>query len=402
MATNRRRSCTTGAKSWSLWIQRCFSYGQDVGEGFFDFDRLEMLSPADWKPWTPPLAWQEGELDELEEPPHGLADSDVQEDAVHEEFSDSDQEDCPSVDGSVGNRLPALMSTGGGGYAVNSQETQGEPRKSKPSVQSGGRKCKHRKFGRRLNFSSGKFEPTNKQKSKVIDFPPGFEVDLTKDFEQMRVHELRSAIGCLRSIRHPCWEPIQMDDTPVAVSRPPSDLDYGGMDWIDADPELNIFENEEPEERDLMNLNWRSEADTWQGKRWIKVESVVDSGSAAPVAPPTMAPHVQIEESEGSKRGQKWTSASKHKLKNLGQQRIHAATESGNPTDVLFQIAEVGKPLVSVSAVCERGNRVIFGKGGGVVKNVRTAEFYRKNGVYIMSLWLMDEPHSQASPFTRP
>ena len=68
------------------------------------------------------------------------------------------------------------MSTGGGGYAVNSQETQGEPRKSKPSVQSGGRKCKHRKFGRQLNFSSGKFEPMHTQKSKVIDFPPGSRV----------------------------------------------------------------------------------------------------------------------------------------------------------------------------------------------------------------------------------
>ena len=145
----------------------------------------------------------------------------------------------------------------------------------------------------------------------------------------------------------------------VAAPCSPSNLD-----WIDADPELNIFENEEPEERDLLNLVWRSEPDTWQGKRWIKVESVVDSGAAAPVAPPSMAPHVQVEESEGSKRGQKWTSASKHTLKNLGQQRIHAATETGNPTDVLFQIAEVGKPLVSVSAICERGNRVIFGKGG--------------------------------------
>ena len=152
-------------------------------------------------------------------------------------------------------------------------------------------------------------------------------------------------------------------------------------------------------------MNWRSEPDNWEGKRWIKVHSVVDSGAAAPVAPPTMAPHVQVEESEGSRRGQKWTSASKHKLKNLGQQRIHACTEAGNPTDVLFQIAEVGKPLVSVSAICERGNRVIFGRGGGVVKNMMTGAetpFCRRNGVYVMSLWLMDEPHTETSPFTRP
>ena len=56
-----------------------------------------------------------------------------------------------------------------------------------------------------------------------------------------------------------------------------------------------------------------------------------------------MAPSVQVEPSEGSRRGQKWTTASKHKLKNLGQQRIHAYTEGGNPIDVLFQVAEIGK-----------------------------------------------------------
>ena len=150
---------------------------------------------------------------------------------------------------------------------------------------------------------------------------------------------------------------------------------------------------------------WKSGSDDWQGKRWIKVESVVDSGAAAPVAPPSMAPNVQVVPSEGSRRGQKWTTASKHKISNLGQQRIHACTESGNPTDVLFQIAEVGKPLVSVSALCEKGNRVIFGRAGGVVQNVATGAetpFYRKNGIYVLSLWLMDEPHTEDSPFARP
>ena len=39
------------------------------------------------------------------------------------------------------------------------------------------------------------------------------------------------------------------------------------------------------------------------------------------------------------------------------------------------------------------GNRVIFGKSGGVVKNLRTGKeipFYKKNGIYVMSMWLMD------------
>ena len=121
-----------------------------------------------------------------------------------------------------------------------------------------------------------------------------------------------------------------------------------------------------------------------------------------PRGPSKHAPECDGAASEGSKRGQKFTSASKHKLKNLGQQRCKAYTEEGEPTEVLFQIADVSKPLVSVSAICERGNRVIFGRSGGVVQSLRTGgqiPFYRKNGIYILSMWLQD---SDDEDFTRP
>ena len=102
----------------------------------------------------------------------------------------------------------------------------------------------------------------------------------------------------------------------------------------------------------------------------------------------------------------KYTSASKHKLVNKGQQSIHACTEEGDFMDVLFQVAEVSKPLVSVSALCERGNRVIFGRSGGVVQNLKTGQdipFYRRNGIYILSMWLLDEPKDTTTPpFHRP
>ena len=70
----------------------------------------------------------------------------------------------------------------------------------------------------------------------------------------------------------------------------------------------------------------------------------------------------------------------------------------------MFQVAEVGKPLISVSALCEKGNRVLFGRGGGIIRNIesgRESQFYRKNGVYVMSLWMLDEPHDEGSPFGR-
>ena len=71
----------------------------------------------------------------------------------------------------------------------------------------------------------------------------------------------------------------------------------------------------------------------------------------------------------------------------------------------------MSKPLVSVSAICERGNRVIFGRSGGVVKNVKTGAeipFYRRNGIYVLTLWLEDGPEGTGNglpkepPFRRP
>ena len=125
----------------------------------------------------------------------------------------------------------------------------------------------------------------------------------------------------------------------------------------------------------------------------MNVDSVMDSGAAAPVAPLSMLPHVTIQPSPGSQRGQTYTSASKHKVKNLGQQRIRACTEDGDETQVLFQIADVSKPLVSVASICERGSRVLFGRSGGVVIDMKSGKeipIYKRNGIYVLSLWLMD------------
>ena len=207
-----------------------------------------------------------------------------------------------------------------------------------------------------------------------------------KEFEQNTIQELREIVERLQKVEIPDW-----------------------LDQTEEDVTMSLFDDDDrdagEESKDVLSSlgsSWRSEPQTWEAKRWVKVSSVVDSGASTAVAPPSMAPNVPIVPSEGSKRGQKWTSASKHKLKNLGQQSIHACTESGSMTDVLFQVAEVSKPLISVSALCERGNRVIFGRAGGVVQNIRTGRqtpFYRQNGIYVLSLWMLDEPEE---PFTRP
>ena len=165
----------------------------------------------------------------------------------------------------------------------------------------------------------------------------------------------------------------------------------------EADAESQIMSSDELQ---TASNSYKTDAETWQGGRWIMVRSIVDSGASNPVAPPQMAPNVPITPSPGSLRGQVYGTAGKEKLSNLGQQHIKACTAEGHETEVLFQIADVKKPLVSVSTICERGNRVLFGKSGGVIQNITSGvetPFFKKNGVYVLDMWLQDEP----APFPR-
>ena len=61
--------------------------------------------------------------------------------------------------------------------------------------------------------------------------------------------------------------------------------------WYDGDYEPNSEEAqrfimwEEENANELLGFIWGSEPQTWGEKKWVKVESVMDSGAAAPVAP---------------------------------------------------------------------------------------------------------------------
>ena len=105
--------------------------------------------------------------------------------------------------------------------------------------------------------------------------------------------------------------------------------------WYDGDELSPLFESppgEDDDEPSELFGTWRHE----EPGGWVRVEGVMDSGASAPVAPPSMCPHAELRPSEGSRRGQTYTSASKHKMPNLGEQLLRAQTESGEDTTVLF------------------------------------------------------------------
>lgn len=142
---------------------------------------------------------------------------------------------------------------------------------------------------------------------------------------------------------------------------------------------------EEPE----MDLPVNSLPQTMSGM--VRVKSIMDSGAAESVAPPSMAPGVCIEESPGSRRGQHYISASKTRIPNLGQQTINALTNENQKARVTYQVAEVSRPLTAVGSTCDQGNLVIFSSTGGYVYNLQNGgytSFDRNGSIYELNLWL--------------
>lgn len=67
------------------------------------------------------------------------------------------------------------------------------------------------------------------------------------------------------------------------------------------------------------------------------------------------------------------------------------------PRDV-SQVAEVTRPLCSLSRVCDQGSRVIFGAGGGHVEHIATGKrsyLQHQHNAYVMSMHVLEEGDDQ-------
>lgn len=99
--------------------------------------------------------------------------------------------------------------------------------------------------------------------------------------------------------------------------------------------------------------------------QWKKLQFVIDSGVAEFVGPEGLIRWINPRESEGSRRGQTYLSASRKKLPNeKGLDLITPARSWGRAT---FRVAAVTRPHCSVSRTCDRENGMMFDYDGEVV-----------------------------------
>ena len=144
---------------------------------------------------------------------------------------------------------------------------------------------------------------------------------------------------------------------------------------------------------------------------WVdsEIEVTLDSGCVDHILDLGDAPGYEafVAESPGSKRGQRYVVGNGGRVPNEGQLVLNLEHEvkAGDPSMLrsTFQVAEVTRPLMSVSRICDLGLKVVFDKDEALVVNAESktvARFERRGGLYIARMRLKP-PEGFPGPATR-
>lgn len=117
----------------------------------------------------------------------------------------------------------------------------------------------------------------------------------------------------------------------------------------------------------------------------------------------------------GSRSKSLWTAvlaeyevANGESIPNLGERRCLLMTVGSKAAKkIVFQIADVHKPLLSISRCADMGFMCVLDDGGGFLLDKITGEkipLQRKDNLYVMKAWVRADPSTvnSATPFQRP
>ena len=124
---------------------------------------------------------------------------------------------------------------------------------------------------------------------------------------------------------------------------------------------------------------------------WVKITAVVDSGAGDNVLPQKELPFIPLAPTARSKAGRGFCGPSGEPIKNFGQKRVDVRTTEGQARATTWQVANVRRPLMSVSKMTKAGNDVRFNDKTPHIHNLKTGEktVMRKEGnIFVVDLWV--------------
>ena len=91
-----------------------------------------------------------------------------------------------------------------------------------------------------------------------------------------------------------------------------------------------------------------------------------------------------------SRAGACYRTASGAPVPNLGEMDVTFLTNEGLAGEIPFQLADIERPLIAVSALAKAGNTVeLHDKGGRIIHHSgRTTHLERRGGTYVLRMWV--------------
>ena len=137
---------------------------------------------------------------------------------------------------------------------------------------------------------------------------------------------------------------------------------------------------------------------------WIELELTADTGACDTVIPKTMAglnlESIPIVDSLQSLRHMEYEVATGASIPNLGERRFLMWTEHATEARHLnMQVADIHKPLLSLSRCADMGFESRFGRVAGALIDEMSGEVIPLQGkgkVFVLKCWI------KAAPFGRP
>ena len=132
---------------------------------------------------------------------------------------------------------------------------------------------------------------------------------------------------------------------------------------------------------------------------WIEVELCADTGACDTVMPRKMCQGIAIQPSLQSMQCMEYEVADGNTIPNLGERRCIMWTDGAEEArHINLQVADVHKPLLSLSRCADMGFESRFGRVAGALIDEESGEVIpleRKGNLYVLKCWL------KAAPFGR-